>query len=297
MAWAKVDDKLFSHPKWLSTPKGGKALWVSALSWCAGQETDGIVPAHVLTLLGGTKRDANDLVASGLWEKSEDGTQFRFHDWVDYQPDSASQAAKRRAESDGGKKGMHTRWHTKRGLFVPGCPWCEEDGEPPQGVVPDSDPDNPPYEGGYSPLNTPYPARTRTRNYGTTRGTGTSRNAHESDEPPEPDPQPEMSVNAILAAAGMAQHEIRDFKVDLKGNGTRNTTALVNALHRDGKLPGRIAEWRDERNLAAEAAARPKPGKRTNEDRVNDGLRLAAEFAAERETGEPPSHLRLIEGA
>lgn len=296
MAWAKVDDKLFSHPKWLSTPKGGKALWVSALSWCAGQGTDGVVPAHVLTLLGGTKRDANDLVRSGLWEKSDEDSSYRFHDWVDYQPDSASQAAKRRAESDGGKRGMHTRWHTKRGLFVPGCKWCEEDGDGPTPSPVEQSVDKPPYEEPYSPLNTPYPARTRTRNYrGTTSGS-TPSNAREPYEP-EPHPQPEMSVNAILASAGLARGEVRDFLVDLKGSGTRSTTALVNALHRDGRLPGRIAEWRNERNLAAEAVTRPRAGRRTTDDRVSDGFALAEEFRALEREDSTVVPLRQIEGA
>ena len=54
-----------------------------------------------------------------------------------------------------------------------------------------------------------------------------------------------------------------NFLVDLKGSGAKSTARVVNSLHRDGKLGRRIAEWRDERNLAAEAASRPKSGKRT----------------------------------
>ena len=36
MAWFRVDDHLYSHPKWLALPKGSRALWVTAGSWCAG---------------------------------------------------------------------------------------------------------------------------------------------------------------------------------------------------------------------------------------------------------------------
>lgn len=71
--WAKVDDKLFSHPKWIATTAAGKALWVSALSWCASQRVyDGRVPRRMLRVLGATVRDAESLVASGLWVRDGD---------------------------------------------------------------------------------------------------------------------------------------------------------------------------------------------------------------------------------
>lgn len=290
MTWAKVDDKLFSHPKWLATSKPGKALWVSALSWCAGQGTDGHVPTHVLPMLGATKGDARALVTSGLWEAADGG--YQFHDWVEYQPDAASTKARRAAESEGGKRGMHTRWHTKRRTKVPGCQWCEDgsDGQSSDGV-----PDKDPYKGdGYGP-NTPDPHPARTR-IPTTGSRPAAPPVTRGDEPPPDFDQPEFDPKKILAGAGLAQSEVRSFLVDLKANNTRNTTALINALHRDGKLPRRIAEWRDERDLATEASARPKTGKRTNEDRVHDGLRLAAELAAE--SGNNVVHFpQLTEGA
>lgn len=288
MTWAKVDDKLFSHPKWVATSKAGKALWVSALSWCAGQPTDGVVPAHVLPMLGATRAAARALVESGLWEEVDGG--YSFHDWVEYQPDAASVKARRAAESEGGKRGMHTRWHTKRRTKVPGCQWCEEESE-------DQSSDKDPYKGARYGANTPVPDPARTRI--PTRGSRPASPPVTREEEPPPDPyEPEMSVNNILAAAGLSQSEHRDFLVDLKGNGARNTTALVNALYRDRKLTGRIAEWRNERNLAAEATSRPKAGKRTTDDRVADAFAMAEEFRA-LEAGTNPNviPLRQIEGA
>lgn len=85
MTWFKVDDRLWGHPKWLVLKAGPRALWVTAGSWCAANLTDGIVPAHVLTTLKGTVRDAEALVAAGLWRPLEDGG-WRFHNWTDYQP-------------------------------------------------------------------------------------------------------------------------------------------------------------------------------------------------------------------
>lgn len=84
MAWFKADDKLYGHPKWLATSKGGRALWITAGTWSGDQLTDGFVPRHVLPMLDGTAREAASLVASGLWHEVDGGWQF--HDWADHQP-------------------------------------------------------------------------------------------------------------------------------------------------------------------------------------------------------------------
>jgi len=284
MTWARVDDKLHSSIKWRMASRSARALWVTSLSWCMDQLTDGHVPTEMLRVLDGTKRDANDLVRVGLWEAAEGG--YVFHDWADYQPDAASIKAKQAAESTGGREGNHKRWHVARNITVPDCEFCS---------------DAP--SGGASGTRSGGRGGTRIGGESSQAQTHTPTNSskrsaappvtREPDEPP-PDPyEPEMSINAILASAGLAQHEHRDFLVDLKGNGARNTTALVNALHRDGKLTARIGQWRDERNLAAEAASRPAPSK---PNRAQEGMELARRLAAEE--GDPNViPLRQIEGA
>jgi len=122
MAWGKVDDKLHASVKWRRASKGGRALWTTALSWCSDQENDGRVPMDMLRILDGTPADARSLVHAGLWDATEDG--WIFHDWTDYNPDSASVKAKRDAESQGGKRGNHTRWHVAQGVTVPDCEFC-----------------------------------------------------------------------------------------------------------------------------------------------------------------------------
>src|SRR5690606_3533375 len=95
MAWGKVDDRLYSSPKWLAAKKPARALWVTALSWSMDQLTDGHVPAHVLAVLDGTRAEAADLVRVGLWHTTDDG--WVFHDWSDYQPSRAQVLAERAA--------------------------------------------------------------------------------------------------------------------------------------------------------------------------------------------------------
>jgi len=123
MAWGKVDDRLHSHPKWRRASKGARALWTTALSWCSSFPSDGIVPAHMLAALDGTTAEAKSLVEAGLWVERNDG--WAFHEWSERNPDASSLIAKKAAMSEGGAHGLHTRWHVKRNLYVPGCEWCK----------------------------------------------------------------------------------------------------------------------------------------------------------------------------
>lgn len=126
MTWGKVDDQLYSSPKWLAAPPRSRGLWVTAMSWSLSQLTDGHVPMQALPLLGARKPDAEALVKAGLWEHADGG--YQFHDWAEYQPDAASIRAKRSAESAGGREGNHNRWHVKRGIVVPDCEFCRTSG-------------------------------------------------------------------------------------------------------------------------------------------------------------------------
>ena len=154
MAWFKVDDGLWGHPKWLTVPSRARGLWVSAGSWCARQENDGAVPRGALRILDGRPVDAGALVAAGLWLTTDDG--WRFHDWTIYQPDADTLAAEREAQSDAGVRGNHKRWHAARGVSVPSCPLCSHD-EPPD-AGPDRDPSRHPIRypiGSASPVPVP----------------------------------------------------------------------------------------------------------------------------------------------
>lgn len=103
MAWFKVDDKLWSHPKWLQTPPAARGLWITAGSWCAQHEQDGHIPANALRLLGHTRREANALVNAGLWHESDGG--WVFHDWAEFQPTAAELREKRAVRAEAGRRG------------------------------------------------------------------------------------------------------------------------------------------------------------------------------------------------
>jgi len=122
--WFKVDDSLYSHPKWVAASPAAKALWVTAGSWCASQLTDGHVPRHVLPIVGGKPRAAQELVDLGLWEMNGNG--WVFHDWLELQPSRADVEAARAEKADAGARGNHQRWHVKKRIKSPDCPYCQE---------------------------------------------------------------------------------------------------------------------------------------------------------------------------
>ncbi|BDZ40798.1 hypothetical protein GCM10025865_00970 [Paraoerskovia sediminicola] len=271
MAWAKVDDKLHSSPKWLGATKGARALWVSAASWCAAQENDGYVPSSALRLFSGTRREASCLVSVGLWDDDEnDG--WHFHDWTDYNPDSGSQKAKRKAESAGGRRGNHTRWHEKQGLHVEGCEFCEASGTRSGGrVAPES--------------SRPDPTRTRTPT-NSSRSTPAPRSDARTEPPSD---GPEHSPNSVLASHGMTADERRAFLGDLKADDeVRSVSGLINGLHRKGTLGARINEWRELRDIEPTR-------RRTPTDR--QAQILAAEMQRAHEADARVIPLQQIEGA
>jgi len=98
MAWFRVDDHLYSHPKWIALPKGARALWTAAGSWSAGQLLDGYVPSAALAVLDGTRREAAALVAVGMWVEEPGG--WRFHDWQDFQPTKSAVVQRRTRDAE-----------------------------------------------------------------------------------------------------------------------------------------------------------------------------------------------------
>lgn len=85
MPWFKVDDTLWSHPKFAALSDAAQALWLRAGSYSAEKLTDGVVSEQIVAgLLRGKKRTVDELVEAGLWRRIPDGVEF--HDWLEYQP-------------------------------------------------------------------------------------------------------------------------------------------------------------------------------------------------------------------
>lgn len=91
MAWFKVDDGFWSHPKILALSAEAVALWVRAGAYSCQHLTDGVIHEPVLRLLG-SDAAAVELQAAGLWLSVTGG--YEFHDWDEYQ--ETSEAVKKR---------------------------------------------------------------------------------------------------------------------------------------------------------------------------------------------------------
>jgi hypothetical protein len=98
MPWFRIDDNFAFHPKVLATNNAALGLWVRAGAWSAQQLTDGFVPANVVPTLGGRRKDADSLVACGLWRETDGG--WLFHEWHERQPTKASVETERAADRE-----------------------------------------------------------------------------------------------------------------------------------------------------------------------------------------------------
>lgn len=245
MTWGKVDDKLHSSVKWRRASPTARGLWVTALSWCADQANGGKVPADMLRMLDGRPADAASLVASGLWDEVDGGWQF--HDWADYNPDASSVKAKREAESEGGKRGNHQRWHVNQRTRVPDCEWCYPDQGGESGTR--SGPD----QGGESGANPPGPTRPDPARPESMAEVGRQAEVGKRANARQPGGG---SPHAILAGHGLGDTERAAFLAHLAASGINRPTAFVTRLHQRHDLADRIAEWRTD---TAAHAAKPPP--------------------------------------
>lgn len=89
MAWFKVDDGFYDHPKVEELPNAAVGLWAKAGTWCAKHETDGVIPATRVKALKGTASQIRALIECGLWGETTTNSgakAYSFRDWFDYQP-------------------------------------------------------------------------------------------------------------------------------------------------------------------------------------------------------------------
>jgi hypothetical protein len=85
MAWGRLDDGFYDHPKIDRLGKDRLAcvgLWTLTVSWCNRYLTNGFVPTERVLRLGGTTRLAAALTAAGLWEEVDGG--YLIHDFLHF---------------------------------------------------------------------------------------------------------------------------------------------------------------------------------------------------------------------
>lgn len=107
MAWGRIDDSLYDHPKVEALPARLRnscvGVWFRAISWSNRHLTDGFVPVVMLRNLDARPTEIDALVNVGLLERTDGGV--RVHDFLDFN-DSADAVRERRANMrELGKRG------------------------------------------------------------------------------------------------------------------------------------------------------------------------------------------------
>ena len=103
MTWVRIDDDLFSHPKfadaWDREP-ASLGLWLVSASYSGRHLLDGCVPRRFVSQwFKTTKREhraTQALVSARLWAPNGDG--WEIHDWADYNPSRDRILERRRAD-------------------------------------------------------------------------------------------------------------------------------------------------------------------------------------------------------
>mgnify|MGYP000039978952 CR=1 FL=1 len=102
MAWARLDDSFYDHPKvmsvWHRRPDA-LGLHMRAIAYCARHSTDGWIHPAVVMALSPLQSDREQqvevLVEERLWVK--EGEQYGIHNYLDYNF-SKAEIEKRREE-------------------------------------------------------------------------------------------------------------------------------------------------------------------------------------------------------
>jgi 5-methylcytosine-specific restriction endonuclease McrA len=83
MPWVRIDENAMDHPKVVSLSDGAFRLWVTGLAHCQRFLTDGVITAQAMrSLRAHTAKRRDEILASGLWDRVEDGVQV--HDYLEW---------------------------------------------------------------------------------------------------------------------------------------------------------------------------------------------------------------------
>lgn len=87
MTWAKLDDSVDLHPKFLELSFAARGVWMTALAWSSRSLTEGRLPRKLAASLEFPADIVQELVDRGLWDVTAEGWQV--HNYTDYNPTKA----------------------------------------------------------------------------------------------------------------------------------------------------------------------------------------------------------------
>lgn len=105
MAWVKLDDQFYSHPKVRRARKADLAalgLHMVALSYCGAHLTDGAVDdlfvEEIVPNPAKRRRMVGVLIETGLWERN--GSGWLIHDYLDFNESRKQVIERRRRDAE-----------------------------------------------------------------------------------------------------------------------------------------------------------------------------------------------------
>lgn len=118
LPWVRLDTQWPHNPKFLMLAEDKKwramCVYFAGLAWSGGQGTNGFIPYYTISVIQGTKREANELIAVRLWHPCEGGWQI--NDWADYQ--ESNEETERRSKK--ARDAAMVRWHGNAPGNAPG---------------------------------------------------------------------------------------------------------------------------------------------------------------------------------
>lgn len=114
LPWVRLDTGWPTNHKVLALlgegPRGKSAavVYIGGLCYSGEHGLDGFIPAYVLPVIHGTKKEADLLVDHGFWSVAVggDGTGWQVESWGDYQESNAETAAR----SERARQAAMRRW-------------------------------------------------------------------------------------------------------------------------------------------------------------------------------------------
>jgi hypothetical protein len=199
MPWAKLDDGMHSHPKFMRVSLGATGVWAIGLSYAADYMTDGYVPRAVIA-----GRDdaalafADELVEAGLWDAADRG--WTIHDYLEFNPSREFVIADRLTRSVKAKNAADKRWG-KRGASGEDAPGTAPGTSSPPPSAPDGQ------GSGMRSVDAPGPDPDPTRSRSVSTDVETDNNAVVVVPPPASVREEIDRACDTLAAAGMNVHD------------------------------------------------------------------------------------------
>lgn len=97
MAWFRIDDGFYNHPKVLAAGNAATGLWVRCGAWSSAYGTDGLIPPEVVRTMG-SRREIDSVIAVRLWLPTDEG--MLMPDFLDYNPSKADSDRRRKIDAE-----------------------------------------------------------------------------------------------------------------------------------------------------------------------------------------------------